>query len=134
MFVEVINTAGMIVNSYSLSKKALLIMSNIQVKDPYMGKPTFYKYESGDRQILVDLLHEYSEKLILVSDKLVIAKKMNIRRNFIVATMILIVLVLIFHDLSRILLPQTNMGRIYLLGITINIILLISTQIGRAHV
>jgi hypothetical protein len=39
-------------------------MPDIQINDPYTNKPTFYKYDSNDRQLLVDLLHEYSDKLI----------------------------------------------------------------------
>jgi hypothetical protein len=45
-------------------------MSDIQVQDPYATRPKFYKYESEDRQLLVDLLHEYSDKLISVAREL----------------------------------------------------------------
>jgi hypothetical protein len=47
-------------------------MPDIQISDPYTNKPTFYKYDSNDRQLLVDLLHEYSEKLMQISQELVL--------------------------------------------------------------
>lgn len=50
-------------------------MVNIQVDDPYTSKPTFYKLDSEDRQLLVDLLHEYSDKLILISQELEIKEQ-----------------------------------------------------------
>lgn len=50
-------------------------MSDIQIQDPYTSKPKFYKYESDDRQILVNLLHEYSDKLMLISQELEIKEQ-----------------------------------------------------------
>jgi hypothetical protein len=38
--------------------KNTTFMSDIQIQDSYTNRPKFYKYESKDRQLLVDLLHE----------------------------------------------------------------------------
>lgn len=43
-----------------------MIMIEVEVTCPYRGKPISYKIEPGDFQLLVDLLHEYSEKLMLI--------------------------------------------------------------------
>jgi hypothetical protein len=56
-------------------------MSDIQVQDPYTTRPKFYKYESEDRQLLVDLLHEYSEKLMSVASKLEIKNQQSSNRS-----------------------------------------------------
>lgn len=45
-------------------------MSDIQIQDSYTNRPKFYKYESEDRQLLVDLLHESSDKLISIACEL----------------------------------------------------------------
>ncbi len=50
-------------------------MPDIQISDPYTNKPTFYKYDSEDRQLLVNLLHEYSEKLMQISQELELKKQ-----------------------------------------------------------
>jgi hypothetical protein len=55
-------------------------MPDIQISDPYTNEPTFYKYDSNDRKILVDLLQEYSTKLITICDNLFAAK--NIQKSY----------------------------------------------------
>lgn len=45
-------------------------MSDIQTQDPDTTRPKFYKYESEDRQLLVDLLHESSDKLVSIACEL----------------------------------------------------------------
>jgi hypothetical protein len=42
-------------------------MEDIQIQDPYTDRPKYYQYQPGDCQLLVDLLHEYSDKLVRVS-------------------------------------------------------------------
>lgn len=49
-------------------------MPDIQVSDPYTNKPVFYQYDSEDRQLLVNLLHEYSEKLVQITQELELKK------------------------------------------------------------
>jgi hypothetical protein len=50
-------------------------MPDIQISDPYTNKPILYKYDSEDRQLLVNLLHEYSEKLMQISQELELKKQ-----------------------------------------------------------
>lgn len=52
-----------------------MFMPDIQTSDPYTNKQIFYKYESEDRQLLVNLLHEYSEKLLQISQELAVKKQ-----------------------------------------------------------
>jgi hypothetical protein len=52
-------------------------MVNIQVNDPYTGEPISYEVNSDDRQVLVNLLHEYADKLQDISEQLAKLNKIN---------------------------------------------------------
>jgi hypothetical protein len=58
-----------------------MFMTDIKAIDPYTNKQTLYKYESEDRQLLVNLLHEYSEKLIQISQELDLKKQQRSKQT-----------------------------------------------------
>jgi hypothetical protein len=55
-------------------------MADSHQGDIYNINQQYYKYESDDRQILVDLLHEYSAKLTNICDDLFVAS--NIQKSY----------------------------------------------------
>jgi hypothetical protein len=73
-------------------------MVNIQVDDPYTGKPTSYKIDSDDRQVLVNLLHEYADKLQEISEQLAKLNKINKLYVLFVMTVSLFGMSLILYD------------------------------------
>jgi hypothetical protein len=79
-----------------------MFMPDIQINDPYTNKPTFYKYDSNDRQLLVDLLNEYSSKLIESAHELESTRKIESKRSNIKNLLVLSILSVTFVLLIQI--------------------------------